>query len=246
LVYGFSIAGKNCGAYSKRSMAQAGQFVYWLGQNEFYVFDGSNVSMVPCPVRDFLFNNLDRTIPDAVFAASNAYFNEISWYFPTIGSVGIVTSYVKLNVSEQSWDYGTLGRSAWTDQSVIGAPIGADYNGLLQQHEVANNLDGVSMDSYAQTGWVEISKGQDFVFLERMLPDFVLSPGANPSMTLYFLNYVGDTPRPFGPYPITASTRYFVVRGRGRYVSMKVESKDQNSFWRLGMPHAIMSPAGRK
>jgi hypothetical protein len=228
-------------------MAQGGPFVYWMGQDSFFVFDGANVQALRCTVWDFVYDNLDRNYTDAIFCAVNSYFNEVAWYFPTIGSNGVVTSYVKFNMLDSVWDYGTLGRSAWIDQSIFGAPVGADYNMLLQQHEVANDLDGLPMDSWAQSGEIEMGDGSMYLYLDRLLPDFLFnSPSDVAMLTVYVSNFLGDTPRVYGPYQVTSSSKYLVVHARGRYASLKVESNGLGSFWRLGKTQAVVSPAGRR
>src|SRR5208337_2354545 len=102
----------------------------------------------------FIFNNIDNNYPGAVFSAVDAPFTEIFWFFPTVGSNGVANAYVKFNYRDNLWDYGpiaSLSRSAWAGESQGGYPIAADYTGLLQAQDVTNDLDGVAMDSYAQT-----------------------------------------------------------------------------------------------
>ena len=246
LVYGFNKVGIGCGLLSMRGVAKVASRVLWISSNGFFAFDGNGVAPLPCSVWDFVFNNIDRTYNDAVFAASNSYFNEVSWYFPTVGSGGQVTSYVKINTVDGSWDYGLLSRTAWTDQSVLGAPIGTDYSGYLQQHETSFNMDGSPIDAWAETGWFDIGDGTFTVFVERLLPDFILSPGATVLLTVKAVDYVGDTPRTYGPFTITSGTQYVVVRARGRFACLRVESKTSNTFWRLGDVLYISSPAGRR
>ena len=251
LVWGFNKVGINCGLVGMRAAAQTGSIVLWMGQSQFFLWNGASVAVLPCSVWDFVFNNLDRNYLDAVTAASNSLFAEVTWYFPTVGSQGVADAYVKYNVASQCWDYGTLTRSAWIDENVFGPPIGIDANGYIQQHETANDLDGVAMDSWAESGWFEISAGTVAVFLERLIPDLILSSGATVLVTVQAADFVGDAGgtgavRTYGPFTVSAQTPWVIVRARGRFASIKVESQGPNSFWRLGMPLYSTQQAGRR
>lgn len=255
LVYGFTKLGVGCGLLARRGAAKIGPNIYWIGQNGFFVFDGSAVRPLQCNVWDQIFNSsidagLDLNYADAVFAAPNSHFNEIFWFYPTVGSNGVVTSYVKYNIVDNVWDYGTWNRTAWEDQGVGGISYGpiavSGASQLLLEHEASNNDDGVALDSYVQTGWFKLSEGSNFISLYRILPDFILSSGATAQITVQMIDYLGDTPTTFGPYSITSSTDFIIVRGRGRFANIKFESSDLNSFWRLGKFLAQIQPAGRR
>ena len=74
---------------------------------------------------------LDTDNLEKVCCAVNSEFNEVTWYYPSAsGGTGEIDKYVKYNIEEKSWDYGTMPRSAWTDQSVLGQPIGCTPNAL--------------------------------------------------------------------------------------------------------------------
>lgn len=246
-VFGFNRIGWACGLVSKRAVAKIGPNIYWMSQNEFFFYDGQAVQPLRCSVWDFVFNSVDRTFPGAIFASPNAYFSEASWRFPVAGSNGRATNYAKLNVQDGTWDMGVWPLAASMDQSAFGAPISADYAGLLQQHETANDIDGTPMDSWALSGLVGIADGHEFVFLERLLPDFLLSAGGSVVVTLFFYGYPSDpSPRTEGPFIITAATEYIIPRGRGRYVQIKIESNAAGVFWRHGKSEALIAPAGKR
>lgn len=256
LVYALNRIGEGCGLISAKAMGVLGNRTAWLSQNDFFVVQGGHPQLLQCSVRDIIFDNLDRNYVDAIHCDVNSYFNEFKWYFPVTGSAGRCTAYVKWSPSEGGgnglWDYGMAvpNLSAWSDQSVIGAPIGADYNGLIQQYETAVDFDGVAFNPFFETGWFELSQTQDVIFVERVLPDFILSPTASILVTLTFADdfpeQVGAYPqRVYGPYTVTPTTSFFIVRGSGRVAKMRVENTALNSFWRYGEPRARITVDGR-
>ena len=53
---------------------------YWMGQNAFFAFDGT-VKKLSCTVDDFVFENIDLTQSDQIFAGVNTEFAEIIYIY---------------------------------------------------------------------------------------------------------------------------------------------------------------------
>ena len=251
LVYGFNKIAPNCGMIGPRAAGTLGTRTAWMSQNDFFAFQGGQVQPIECSVRSAVFENLDRNYLGNIICCTNAYNGEFMWRFPITGSGGLPTAYAKWSPNEQSaWDYGTVGPTitAWFDESYLGAAIGADVRGYIQQFEVATDNDGVAIPSGFTTGWFAIAEGQQFVSLETILPDFVLSSGASLTMSINFADYLPATAtdfpvRTYGPYTVDATTPFIVVEGRGRFAQLVV-SMSGTGFWRYGKPPAMIQPDG--
>ena len=251
LVYSFNRIGQGCGLIAKRAAAQLGGMLWWLGKKGAFYFDGQSVHPLPCPVWDYFFNNVDQSNLASVFAGTNSDFNEISWFFPVIGSSGVPTNYIKVciqNPSAPVWDYGVLTRYAWCDRSAVGPPSAVDDNNLLQAHETSNDLDGVAMNSYATTAWFKLTQGQDFVTLKRIIWDAIISGSGTPTMevTVNVANYPNAPISSYGPFTVTEATQYLTVSARGRICQIQFQSTGLGSFWRLGEPLFTVSASGRR
>jgi hypothetical protein len=250
IVYSFNEIGTGCGLIGRKAAGALNGVFYWMGQTQFFVLGGEGVMPIPCPIWDAIFQDLDTDNADKIRFAGNSNFNEIAWYYPTVGSGGEVSNYVKYNVALNCWDYGTLERTAWINQSVLGPPIGAGPDGFIYQHEVGYDADGVPMNSYFQTGYFQIGEGEFKIFVDQVWPDFKYglydqTQSANLKLTFYVTNYPGDTPREYGPYNMNVHKRYLTPRFRGRLVSIKVESDDAASFWRIGAIRYRATPDGK-
>ena len=251
VIFNFNRVGAGCGLIARGAVGVLqGQF-FWMGPSQFYVYGGKGVQSIPCTVWDFIFQNLNDSYTDKIRCATNSMFNEVTWYFPSAASVGENDSYVRLNTDLGVWDYGTLARSAFTDASILGPPIGSDPTGLIFQHEDGNDAAGAAMSTSFQTGYWRIQEGEDLAFVDWILPDmkFGTYSGAQTAsvlITIYAVNYPGETARAYGPYTFTATTPYLNVRIRARYLSVKVESQDAGSFWRLGRIQYRWAPTGRR
>lgn len=253
-VFGFTKIGSGAGLAGSHAAQQLRGNVYWMGQSNFYRYAGGGVEVIPCPVWDAVFQNLNTAFITNVRAMPNTPFNEVGWLYPSLASAnGECDSYVKFNITEPGapWDYGSIPRSAWIDQSVIGPPIGASPSGVVFQHEVTNDADGQPLVASFTTGYFEIAEGEDFPFIDQIIPDFKWGTYAGAQtaqiqISLNVVNYPGDTPVVYGPYTVSQGNEYISTRIRGRQMSVTVQSSDLGSFWRLGRIRYRWAPDGRR
>ena len=263
LVYGFNKIGSNCGAISRKCVGQMGNTIYWMSQKQFFINAGQGPQPLPCPVWDVIFQNLKsgndaNGIPytQHIRCAPNSQFNEIMWFYPSANGNGENDSYVKFNTVLNQWDFGSLGRSAWIDQSVLGPPIGAGTDNYLYQHEIGNDAASgtttTAMQSSMQTGFFSIAEGDNIMYVDQIWPDmkwgtYSGNQNATVNMTLYWTNYAGDPTVSTGSYagapsnlvssttfPMTQSTEYISCRIRARLIAVSISSNDVGTFWRLG------------
>lgn len=253
LVYGFNKVAPNCGLIARRAWATMGTLVAWMSQNDFFIYQGGAVQPLPCTVRDFVFNSIDLTRAEEIHADSNTYSGEITWWFPQVGSNGVCTGAVKWHPQGGEWDIiqSGLSVSAWTDQSVFGQPIGSFYNNYLEQFETAVDFDGQILDSFIMSGIFQIESGEQMYFIERVYPDFNISSGGIITWTFYFADSMADMEagnfRTYGPYQVTSSTPFIIVRGRGRVMQHRIDCNvAPNTFWRYGEPLAQVQVDGRR
>lgn len=257
LVYGINKIGAGAGAVSSHAIAALRGGVYWMGPSNFYRLGANGVEVIPCPVWDFVFQNLNSSFTQNVRAMPNTPFNEVGWLFPSAASSnGECDSYVKFNITEPNmpWDFGpanTMARSAWMDQSVVGMPISASLTGIVYSQETTNDADGSPMSASFTTGYHVIGTGEDFAFVDLVIPDFKWgtysgSQNAQVQVSFNVIDFPGDTPTVYGPYTVTQSTEFISTGFRGRQVSVTVASSDLGSFWRLGNIRYRYASAGRR
>ena len=239
-VYGFNEVGTGCGLIGRKAAGSMNGVIYWMSQTQFYTYGGGGTpTPMKCPVWDVAFQDLDTAYADNIRFAANSQFGEITWYYPVTGSNGENTNYLKYNIFLDQWDYGTLGRTAWINQSVLGSPIGSGTDYFLYQHETSPDADGQPMNSYFQTGYFVLNEADMKMFVDQVWPDMKWgyyggSQGANILLTFYVTDYPGQTPLVYGPFTLTQATTYITPRFRGRLVAIRIESNDINSWWRLG------------
>lgn len=206
-----------------------------------------------CPVWDWLFDQIDITNISKVRCAVNSVFGEIAWFFPVVGGNGQNSAYAKYTPAFNAWDIGFMSRSAWSDQSALGPPIGADSNSnYLYQHETSNDADGAAMGESFTTGFWALSEGQDQMVVDLIMPDFKFgklgaAQTAQIEISFAYTDYAtGATIYTTPAYTMTDTGPSFITpRFRGRLVSISVGVSSQGSFWRLGGLRLRAAPDGR-
>lgn len=265
-VFGFNKLASGCGLIGQHAVTQLRGLTFWMNQGNFFVIGGSGVESVPCSVWDYVFQDLDTTNAWKSVAAANSLFDEVGFFFPSLsGGTGEPDKYVKLNLTSKGWDYGTLSRSAWTDQSVLGPPIGGcavaipgipDTSRILYQHEQGYNADGGSMPWFWETGDFVVSEGQMLPFIDWWIPDLKYgtyqqiqtgTDNGSALLTIKAHDYPNEPLRSYGPYTMNKAKQYINTRLRGRQVRVRLESSgDLNSFIRQGNNRARINGDGRR
>ena len=257
--FGLSEVSTNTSIVGQNAAVAFGDAVYWMGDDVFYKYDG-NVQLIPCPVEEYIFADMNTTQRAKVTAASNSKFNEIWWFYPSTDST-TNDSYVVFNYAENVWYYGTMARTAWDEGGVSGYAIAASTDGYVYFHE-----NGVSdgstnppsaISSYIESSAIDIGDGDQFMFVSRILPDLTFrNSTGNPVATFSVSarNFPGanfdqtnsGTAVRTATAPVEQFTDQLFFRLRGRSMSLKVESNDVNTEWRLGTPRADMRTDGRR
>lgn len=257
LVFGIVEVMKGCGLVSRKALGVFGTTFYWMSQNQFFMMAAGGVPVpLPCSVWDKVFQNINRNFLGNIRFFSNAAFTEIGWYYPSASSSGENDSYVKFDVVQLVWDHTgpsaspAPGRSAWIDQSVLGPPIGATSAGLIYQHETSPDGDGAAINWSVTTGTFVLDTGEDFQFLDQIIPDFRYGsdgqpPNATVLTTVYMQNYNDDPASVYGPFMSNSSTNFIEPRCRGRLMSLNFQGQDTGSFVRCGLPRYRVTPDGR-
>ena len=207
--FGLNQLGRNCGLLGQHAAVVVRDVAYWMGQNAFFAFDGT-VKKLPCTVDDFVFEALDLTQTDQIFAGVNTEFAEIIWFYvtnPDNDPQPQVNRCVIYNYLEQSWSIGSLNRTTWVDRGVFQNPLATEYitdstanatptviglsNGISKHYkqEFGTDADGSAMQAFIQSGDFNIDEGGEQVMrIARFIPDFRDQSG-NLDVTWSFKNY---------------------------------------------------------
>jgi hypothetical protein len=241
LVFGVTEKAAGCGLIAKHAHAKLGETLFWMSGSGFWSMSGEAVNHLDCPVWDAVFQDLDTANAARCFAGANSDFTEVMFFYPSqSGGLGYCDKYAKFNAVSGEWDIGAMQRNAWLDRSVVGNPVAATNGGMIYKHEYGYDADAAPLISSFTTAWFYVGEGEDCVFLDRIYPDFKWgehdgsAENAVLQITVYAVQYPGDTPKVFGPFSVNKAKRFISKRMRARQIMLKVENIDMGSFWRLG------------
>jgi len=237
-----------------------GDLVFWMGKNEFYVYDGS-VVQIPCSVKEYVFDGINEDQELKVYAGHISSFSEVWWFYASTNS-SENDSYVVYNYEQKVWYYGTLPRTSWIDRGVQGYPIAASPDGYLYFQE--SGLDDGSVNPpaalapYIESSVVDIGEGDQFMFATRIIPDLTFRNSTNEAptatLTLKARNFPGgsyfasdaDPVTKTASHPVEEFTVQLFTRLRGRSMSLRIESNQPGTAWRLGDPRLDLRTDGRR
>ena len=252
--FGLNQLGRNCGLLGQHAAVVVRDVAYWMGQNAFFAFDGT-VKKLPCTVDDFVFESLDLTQTDQIFAGVNTEFAEIIWFYvtnPNNDPQPQVNKCVVYNYLEQTWYVGTMNRTTWVDRGVFQNPLATEYltdttanatptviglsNGVSKHYkqEFGTDADGSAMESFIQSGDFNIDEGgEQLMRIARFIPDFRDQSG-DINVTWSFKNYpYGNVISQTALTVATTDTKKD-MRGRGRQANFKITSNESGGNFKMG------------
>ena len=271
-VWGSQLLADNTSLAGPNAVALAAGIIYWMGVDKFYKYDG-RLQTLNCDLLRYVYNDIERTQFDQVYAATNEGFSEVWWFYPSNGS-STNDSYIVFNYLENVWYYGTMARTAWLDSGLQDYPVAATYNNNLVQHELGVD-DGTTatlapITAFITSSQFDIGDGHNFAFVWRMLPDLTFNgstAGTTPSLTMQLLPLQNsgsgfNNPKSVGgnsssaegvvtatqTYPIDLDTYngQLNIRVRARQMAMKISSNTLGTQWQMGAPRIDIRQDGRR
>jgi hypothetical protein len=270
IVWSTQIVGDNISIAGENAVAYANGVAYWIGVDKFYKYDGRTQTL-NCDLRQFVFENINKSQLSQVVAGTNEGFNEV-WWFYCSGTSTTIDSYVVYNYMENqgqgAWYYGSMARTAWLDSGLRDYPIAATYDNNIVNHEqgVDDNATATTLpiEAFITSAEFDLEDGDRFGFIWRVLPDITFrgSTAASPQVTMYLKpmqnsgsgynipSSVGGesnaTVTRTAVLPIEEFTGQIYTRVRGRQIAMEVRSTAAGVTWQLGSPRIDIRQDGRR
>lgn len=213
------------------AVIDAADVVVWMGQNDFYIYDGS--TLVPIPnntLIHWLYDRLNTPKAYVSFAWYLENFDEIWWFFPSNGS-DEPDNYIIWNYKEGHFTNGTLARTAAernvNSQRLEYLAYGACDDvteSVLYQHEIFFSDNEAPMVGSLTSNYALIGEGDYIQNISQITPSNLLLPIGSSSqgellysLTINTKDYDQDTnTRSFGPYDVYSNTSKIDCRILGR------------------------------
>ncbi len=165
-VFAFEQVGTNCGLIGMNAAVEVDGAAYWMSENGFFRYTGKLESM-DCLVEDYVYDDLNLTSNQLIYAGINNLFGEVVWFYPTSTSNSnnraVFYSYLDSTSKRPIWftnDSTLYIRSTWEDSAVFGLPHGTKYNPDNDtSFDVTGNTDGVTIYFEHETGVNQLEAG---------------------------------------------------------------------------------------
>ena len=248
--FGISMLANNVSIIGPNAVTTVGDRVFWMDRENFFVYTG-RVQVIPCTLLRYVFDDINLEQNFKCFAASNKMFDEVFWFYPSADSSEI-DRYVKFNYTENTWDLGTLSRTAWVDYGIHNNPRGSgqesDTN-YVYVHENGEDDDGSAMTAFIESADFDLGDGEQFMFMDRLIPDIDITSSDAEASVNYILktrNYPGDSLATNSTNAVKASTQQAFLRSRSRQAALRIESDTTDITWTLGDLRLGLRPDGRR
>jgi hypothetical protein len=196
------------GCASKRAVVAVDTSHYFIGPNDFFVFDGTFPRPLDAPLREWFFADLNAKFQQNIIGALDRPRSHVYWYYPSKNSTsGALDSLLIYNFRTNAW--GKRSISVATPVLYVSATI--TYDSIVSLFATYNDMPNIAYDSpfwltdqtfpavfqgtalYSLTG----TPGASFVktgsfgdetgwsFLRRVSPRFVGLPTTGTAVNFY-------------------------------------------------------------
>lgn len=217
---------------------------WWMGENDFFVYDG-RMRVLPCDVRNHVFDDFNKDQKTKVFAGANQKYGEVWWLYPSALSTEC-DRYVIYNAWENHWSFGTLNRTAIIADSKVFDPYGVDSSGYLYNHESGVDDADSAMAASLDTWDIEVGDGDYVMHISKIVPDFKTLTGSAtvtvkgkkyPHTTSYDSQSAGD---------ISPTTEFLNPHLRARQISLNIAMSQLGDDFRMGTLRIEAKPDGKQ
>ena len=164
--FAFEQVGTNCGLIGMNAAVEVDGAAYWMSENGFFRYTGKLESM-DCLVEDYVYDNLNTTSNQMVYAGVNNLFGEITWFYPeansNVNTQSVTYSYLDSTAKRPIWFVNASSlfiRTTWQDSAVFGLPHATQYDaGTDTSFDVTGNTEGISYYYEHETGVNQVRLG---------------------------------------------------------------------------------------
>jgi len=164
--FAFEQVGTNCGLIGKNAAVEVDGAAYWMSDNGFFRYTGKLESM-DCLVEDYVYDNLNTTSNQMVYAGINNLFGEVIWFYPeansNVNTQSVTYSYLDSTAKRPIWFVNASPlfiRTTWQDSAVFGLPHATQYDADTDtSFDVTGNTEGVSYYYEHETGVNQVRLG---------------------------------------------------------------------------------------
>lgn len=252
------VISKNTSILSASCVVQYNQLVFWVGERQFYIFNGAVGRVQNYMAANWFFDNVNADNKSLTYAYVNEQYDEVWFNFP-FGKVSqsFCNQNIIFNVGRQTWYTTQLDRSAGIILNTYRYPILSssspeititETGAVYESYPVWSHENGIDKDingtlspiqSYFEYSIYDLYTGQaspntnTLVQTMRVEPDFVMEG----DMTLTIKNrmFAQSNAEETGPITFNSNTKFIdKVVSQGRQVTLRFESNTLGGYYQAG------------
>ena len=246
--FSITLLASNTSIIAPNAVVAVGDRAYWMDTENFFMY-GGQIQAIPCTVLRYVFDDINLDQTNQFFAGSNRMFDEVFWFYCSSDSA-TVDRYAKYNYADNTWDIGSLSRTAWVDFGIHSQPRAAetaDSTTTIYDHETGTTANGTAMAPFIESSVFSLGDGEQFTFISRIIPDLDIASSDADTSVNYIIkarNYPGDALTTVSTSAVTSTTQQSFVRSRSRSTVLRVESSASDIAWTLGDVRLDVRPDG--
>lgn len=237
----------NIGIISAMARCAVNGIAYWMGQHNFYMWAGGNVTIIPAnsqtesTILDYVFKNINRGQAAKCFAWYNEQFNEV-WFHYASASSNEPDSVARVCLSDFTWVPDSFDRiCAEYPNLILGYPRLISSESIFYAHEQGTDADGAAMPwsltsnlrcgdfvkNYNRTGTKKTSLITGFV------PDSIQTE--NITLEIIARRFPQSSVMTYDQtYTVTPTTEQQSVEVGGRFWQYKLSGSALGQVWKAG------------
>lgn len=175
IIWAWTLIPGEIGALSQEAVVDIGTAHVFMGTDDFYIFDGTRPAPIGASLREWFFARIDPSYYYRVQSLHDRKNAVAYWFYPTVGSGGVLTSWVAYHYKANKWGSGTLSIEAASEY----------LNGAITYDNIGDRFatyDDIPAIAYDSPYWTASSALQSVMSTSHVLQS-LSGPGANASFT---------------------------------------------------------------
>lgn len=114
-IWAWSLISQEIGTFGQQCVVPVGEYHYFVGNDDFYAFDGQQARPIGEGMRTWFFNRMVKSYGDRIWGVHDQYNKLVYWWYPGPNSVsGSLDDFVVYHYQTGKWGCGTLLMQAAT------------------------------------------------------------------------------------------------------------------------------------
>lgn len=245
-VYQITLAAPSCGLVAPRAVQGIDSGAIWMGQKNFFLYNGSQALPLECDLQDYVFGDINFTQAAKFHCGRVAAFGETLFFYCSANS-DVIDRCVSYNERTNHWTIvdpdGVMARGCWADVGAFANPLAVGEDGKLYEQESGWTANGtpITTGRYVRSGPVEAGNGDRVMHVHRVLPDE--NTAGKMQLTFYSRFAPEGTVYPRGPYTVVRPQ--LTTRVSARQTEVELASTEDADF-RFGIQRLDVDLDGQR